>query len=326
MTKRFEDLTKQTVAELDSSAAEEALAASCYWPKWDGPWWKMRLLHELGLTSAIPARALDALTRSLNKMPFHIFPITPEEGEGIKNPFNDTGCHCQVGTMVSVLTAAQRHVRTEVPWMRRWLASYQMLDGGYNCDEGAYLVHNECPSSMVATIAIFEALLAVGPEQWTEAERGAAERMARFLVARRLTEGSATTYNAIEQEEAKAWPLLCFPRFYHYDILRGLSALVRYAELTGFEIPLQSVAPVFEQIERKADPATGALRVERQCFAEHRTVRRDAEGEWTGRGPAEEFPLLLAVSVIGGVCDPLTQEWRRTREAWTRLVGRQQCL
>jgi hypothetical protein len=307
-------LIDEVLCDLNSEKTESFFEDSCYWPKWDGPWWKIRLLSEMGLTFEIPGRALDALVQSLDRMPFKIFPITPEEVEGIVNPFNDTCCHCQLGTMYSVLSEAKRDVSAELPWMRRWLSSYQMPDGGYNCDESAYLVEGECPSSMVATIAIFEALLAIGPEQWVEAERTAAERAAKFLVSRRLTLGSQTQHNSSEQAESKAWSQLCFPRFYHYDILRGLSALTRYSSLTGFAIPEDLLLSIAAQMEVKKDPKTGMLLNERPCFFDHGTIRKSPDGTWSNLVPASEFTLLQAVSKVGDPSPFLTKEWNDLNE------------
>jgi hypothetical protein len=57
-----------------------------------------------------------------------------------------------------------------------------MRDGGLNCDETAYLVEDECPSSMVGTVAGFEAMLRRGPGDFVD-------RAAGFLVGRRLVRG-----------------------------------------------------------------------------------------------------------------------------------------
>ncbi|THD40858.1 MAG: hypothetical protein DI608_02830 [Rothia mucilaginosa] len=50
-------------------------------------------------------------------------------------------------------------VDQELPWLRNWFPRYQMKDGGLTCDYEAYPVEDECPSSMVGTIAAFEAVL-----------------------------------------------------------------------------------------------------------------------------------------------------------------------
>jgi hypothetical protein len=50
----------------------------------------------------------------------------------------------------------------------------------------SYLVTAECPSSMVGTIAAFEAVLLHTARPWTKEEEAFVDAGARFLMARRL--------------------------------------------------------------------------------------------------------------------------------------------
>jgi hypothetical protein len=267
----------------------------------------------------IPQGALDGLVDALNAMPFHTFPIAPEETAKVKNPWCDTGCHCQVGTMVVVLSAAGVDVSARLPWMRRWLSNYRMGDGGLNCDESAYLVNGECPSSMVATVAIGEALLSLGSENWTEQEREAACAIARFLVGRKLVRGSVTHHNAEERAEAVAWQKLCFPRFYHYDVLRGLSCLVKLSLSTGIPLAIDDVSEAVGILQQKAAASPLGLCIERCCFERHRTIRQDECGVWTRGHEARLFPLLELFSSVGEVSQELTSEWEGTARGLEQL-------
>ena len=211
---------------LASDAALASLDRDPYWPKWDSPWWHALLMLELGEARRIPVRAARALADAVDRMPFHDFPV-----DGLPpgvDPRRDIMCHCALGCLTQVLVACG----VELPaWFAPWFPRYQMRDGGLNCDETAYLVEDECPSSMVGTIAPFEAMRAVAPDSPFVA------RAAGLLVARRLTDGSPTRHNAEERDAAPRWMQLCFPRFYFYDVLRGLAALAGWARDTGAAIP-----------------------------------------------------------------------------------------
>src|SRR5262249_25048269 len=150
---------------------------------------------------------------------------------------------------------------------------YQMADGGLNCDEGAYFVTGECPSSMVATVASLEAMLR--GDARTSEQRAFVDRAARVLIDRALVHGSPTVYNAEERVAAAAWPALAFPRFYFYDVLRGLAALVRWAEATGQAIPAAAVAAAVAAIVERAPD--GVARVARAAHAGRTTILPTAD-------------------------------------------------
>ena len=149
------------VRYLESDAAVASLGLDPYWPKWRSPWWSMLLLHELGETARIPARPIASMVEALTALPLHTFPLREDEWPPGLDPFRASACHCALGCMDPLLAARGVDVDHALPWVPAWYARYQMADGGYNCDESAYLVEDECPSSMVGTIAGFEALTCV---------------------------------------------------------------------------------------------------------------------------------------------------------------------
>src|SRR5262249_2697179 len=151
----------------------------------------------------------------------------------------DSMCHCALGSIYQVLTACGVDVDAALPWIKPWFVRYQMADGGLNCDSTAYLVEDECPRSMVGTVAPCEAMLL---SRGTPEQEAFVERAARFLMERRLMLGSATVHNAEERAAQVLWLAPCFPRFYFYDVLRGLTALARWAERSGRTIPLAAIA------------------------------------------------------------------------------------
>jgi hypothetical protein len=303
-----------SVGFLGSDAAVRSIAADTYWPKWHSPWWHMLLLHELGEARRIPDRAVTKMVDGLNALPIKIFPIRPEDAPGC-NRWHDISCHCALGSIYQVLTACGVDVDAALPWIKPWFLRYQMADGGLNCDEAAYLVEHECPSSMVGTIAPFEAML-LG--RWTADQQVFLERAAGFLIERKLMLGSPTEHNAEEREAQAGWLSLCFPRFYFYDVLRGLAALVRWADLSGRSIPLRAVAGVIDHIV-EAFP-DGVIRLQREGFASCPTTRgQTAGGEWV-RLPTSRFPLLDAASAIGKPCAASTRKWSATRRGLLQLL------
>lgn len=300
-----------SIAYLASDDAIATIAEDSYWPKWDGPWWHMVLLWELGLARRIPERAVRAMVASLDALPLHTFPLRPEEWPPGLHPARHSSCHCALGSIDQVLAACGVDVDAELPWVRPWFARYQMRDGGLNCDEQAYLALDECPSSMVATVPVFEAMLRRGPGD-------VVDRAAAFLVERELVRGSDTKHNAEERESARKWPAPTFPRFYYYDVLRGLTGLVRWASAFRRVLPLRALTAAATHLATIAPD--GVIRVGRQAYAGLGTWRRGADGTWARAPLAPTFPLLDAVSEIETPSARLTAEWRATRHALVDLL------
>jgi len=299
----------ESVRYLASDAALRSIDADIYWPKWNSPWWHMLLLWELGLVTRIPERVVRALVDGLNALPVRIFPIYPGELPPGIDPHRETTCHCALGTMDQVLGACGIDVEREMAWAGTlWFVRYQMKDGGLTCDNDAYLVEHECPSSMVGTVAPLEAML-LGD---VTGERAAfVDRAAGFLVERRLMLGSSTVYNAEERDRARDWLQPCFPRFYLYDVVRGLRALTRWAEVRHRAIPLSAIEPVVEHL--LATSPDGVIRPGRRAYEPMTTRVHDATTDTWVREPASRFPLLEATSVVGAASPALTRQWRDTR-------------
>ena len=304
-----------SVQYLASETAIDCLAADSYWPKWDAPWWHMLLLHEMGHAALIPHVAIEKLVEALHRYPLKIFPIHPGELPADIDPHRGYPCHCQLGNVYQVLAACGVDVDRELPWIRPWFLRYQMADGGLSCDNDAYLVSDECPSSMVGTIAAFEAILLYTPRPWTREETAFLDAGARFLMGRQLMHGSDTKHNAAETASAQKWLQPCFPRFYLYDVLRGLSALVSWADKTRKVLPANSIAKVVEHLTARFPD--GEVRNERLSYAGVGTILRSPTGEWTKPKPAPPaslFPLLTKVSAVGSVSPFLTRHWAEARQ------------
>jgi hypothetical protein len=292
---------------LKSDEALKSLAADAYWPKWDSTWWHMLLLHEMGLTSEIPEAVVSAYVEAINKIPLKTFPIHPGDLPEDVDPYRGSPCHCQLGNVYQVLVTRGVDVDREVSWIRPWFLRYQMSDGGLNCDSDAYLVKDETPSSMVGTIAVFESVLLHTQRSWTSEESDFLKKGARLLMERKLMHGSTTQHNISERDDEADWLKPCFPRFYSYDVLRGLNALLSWAEKTNASIPTETVADVVKYLDGHF--SDGQIKNERHSYENTGTILQTPTGEWMRRQPASFFPLLKKVSVIGEVSPFLSERW-----------------
>lgn len=302
---------EDSVAYLASDEAAASIAADTYWPKWHSPWWHMVVLWELGEAARIPDRAVRLMVEGLDALPIHVFPIHPEDVPPGLDPLRHASCHCAIGSIDQVLAACGVDVDRALPWVPPWYPRYQLADGGLTCDFDAYAVTDEVPSSMVGTIAPLEAMLRRGPSPFLD-------RAGAFLVGRELRLGSPTRTNAEERDAAPRWLAPTFPRLYFYDVLRGLTALVRWATALERRVPARAFAAVAEHLI--AAFPDGIVRIGRREHAARTTRRPDAAGVWTTGHPASTFPLLDTTSELGAASPTLTREWAATRRALVALI------
>lgn len=308
----YENEIQKSVQYLSSEQALQSVDADAYWPKWDSPWWHMLLLHEMGETHQIPEKTIRRYIATLSRIPLKIFPIHPEDTPAGVDPFRGSPCHCQLGNVYQVLAAWGINVDHELPWIRPWFLRYQMADGGLNCDNDAYLVKDECPSSMVGTIAAFEAILLHTNRPWTPEEKFFLDQGANFLMNRKLMLGSNTKYNSGERKSAEQWVQLCFPRFYLYDILRGLNALLIWSEKTNQPVPQEAITDAIQFLSNRFPD--GQLKPERFSYEGVGTILPTPSGEWIRRQPATHFALLDRVSALGEVSPFLSRQWFESQQ------------
>lgn len=309
---RHQSLINQSLEYLSSAEAIESIEIDAYWPKWDGPWWQMMLLHEMGLTDQIPEQAVEKIIDALDSRLLKFFPFTEEEIPPGVDPIRGVGCHCQLGTMYQLLTKYGIDVDERLPWIRPWFLRYQLNDGGLNCDEAAY-TKNSPKSSIVSTVPALEAILTSTQRDFTSQEINFLDKGANYLIEKRLFRSSTT--NCIIDEE---WLNLCFPRFYMYDSLRGLSFLSTWALTLNRQLPMLSVQECVLQIDKKFPD--GRILVERACWEGANSRRFDKQtGEWS-KGPAAGFPLLEAVGIVGIESPQLTSIWGDTKANLKALI------
>lgn len=280
-----------------------------YWPKWDSPWWQMTLLWEMGLARAIPERAVAGMIQAMDAHYLHHFPIRQSELPEGTDPHRGVACHCALGTMYQVLHAYGIEVDRELPWIRNWFLTYQLPDGGLNCDERAY-AKTGGKSSVVSTLPPLEAVLFCTKRPFTAEEERFLDRGAQYLIDHKLYR-SRTTGGVIHED----WLELCFPRFYEYDILRGLHYLACWAEKRHKTIPRPAIEEALGLMRAKMKNRN--LETSRVMVAGKKTLIEGGDGAWV-RVDAETFELLDRVSAPGTPNQWLTAQWNRVRE----ILGR----
>lgn len=284
----------ESVGYLDSAEAVDSLYADPYWPKWNSPWWHMTLLFEMGLADKIPDRAIDAFQSVACKHYLDVFPLKEEEIPAGCDTTRNIYCHCALATALQILEARGLRSDVVIPWVRRWFARYQIADGGYNCSEEVYL--KETPrSSIVSTVPMLESLLKLSERGLSDEEEAILDRGIQYLLDRRL-------FKSISKKDAVIDPdflLLTFPRFYEYDVLRGLKLVTDWAIKRDKKLPVSGIGEAFMQVCKKIKIDEPSIDIERQFYAGKRTLAKDESGDWTRGHDVSQFPLLEAVGALG---------------------------
>jgi len=306
--------TEDSIRYLNSESAKADLNADVYWPKWTAPWWQMLLLHEMRLTDRIPPEVVQHFVSRLRAQLVPYF-FAAEVPEG-RHPQMDATCPCQLGNVVRFLSAAGVDVDQALPWARPWFLRYQMPDGGLSCDEEAYR-SSPPASSIVATIAPLEAVLFSNRGPFTPAEEQFLDRGADCLIRRKLMLGCSVEHNAEERLDESDWLKLCFPRFYFYDVLRGLSFVLQWSEKRRMALPLGAIQDVVNALEKKFPD--GRVRIERLAYEGVGTRFQSPDGKWTKKSEADFHPLLREVSKIGEVSPYLSLQWKEAKAKIAQL-------
>lgn len=301
-----EHLIAACIDYLNSKNALDLLATDPYWPKWNGPWWQMMLLYETGNTSLIPKNLVDLILNFLDNYYVHHFPLTEQELPDAAEPVNHIICHCQLGSIHKLLTAYGVNVYERFPWVWAWYLKYQLGDGGFNCDEQAYLKENK-KSSMVSTLPCLEAVLSSAGQSPSAEEVRLLDAGANYVFRRKLFR-RVTTDEVIDS----SWLRLSFPRYYHYDVLRGLNFVLSWSSTLNKPLPYSSIHETVSAISDRFDD--GLLCVERSVINNTSTrIFDDTRHEWT-RQPAGSFPLLDHVSAVGSISPYLIRQWEHAKK------------
>lgn len=243
-----------SIEYLTSPAAASSLAKDPYWPKWDSPWWHVLALKEAGVEP--PRAAVKALVGAASGRYLRFFPKSAAELPEGKSMRTDVICFCALGSLLQL--------GEPIDWADGFLTRYQQPDGGWNCDE------RSAQSSIVSTVPVLEYLVEKNPRD-ERLERGMA-----YLLSTRLHRSRRT--GAVLNAE---WLYSSLPRFYAYDVWRGLKLVARWAERTGEHPPKDAIAGALAHV---SGPCT--------------VKRRD----WSGHGVESSFPLADALFAA-------SQEW-----------------
>jgi hypothetical protein len=286
----------ETVQYLQSEEALNSIDKDPYWPKWDSPWWHMSVLFEMGLSDLIPEKVIDRMILRMNERYLKFFPIHEHElPEGI-DYYTRIPCHCQLGNMYQILRSHRADIDMHMPWIRPWFIKYQLPDGGLNCEDDAY--RESLKSSIASSLPVFEAMMMVAEagELSSEEEQFMAKGI-KYLIEHGLV--YKTSGGLMDEDFLK----LQFPRFYSYDILRGLSLLARwYHHFKDSNQKLSSLAldTILEGIKTvTALKVNGHLTVMRSDLFKGNTRAVDGNGEFTIIKPKSYFSLLEAVGNVG---------------------------
>ena len=256
--------------------------------KWDGPWWQLAILYEMGEVARIPRLAVDSALGQLKHGAWQEFVITEHDvpqTEADKEKMDC--CHCELGVFYMILSACGCDTEANLPWIRRWFLKHQLLDGGLNCEPDAYLKSGK--SSIVSSLPPLEAVLFFTDRDYTDAEKRFLDNGARYLIEHRLL-CSKEGGSVINPE----WLKPLFPRFFEYDILRGLHYLVEWSRRRGKPLPKDIIE---EGIDRLKSFTRGpGIVIGRQV--------NDRNGDWHGSA----FPLMESVSKVGQESPYLTKQ------------------
>ena len=249
----------------------------------------MSLLWEMGLADRIPVSIVETLVQAANVRYIRFFPTGKEPLPKGVDPKTDVPCHCQIGILYQVLAACGVSVDEAIPWLRPWLLKYQLPDGGLNCDEKAY-DKSSPKSSIVSTLPPLEAVLFCTNRPFTPAEETFLDRGSDYLIAHKLFR-SADGTKIINKD----WLQIRFPRFYDYDLLRGLRFLTDYSAVRGKPLPTSAIQETLDLLRKEA-----AIKIQRSTWPDP---------------TSSDFELLRLVSAIGQPVPMLNQVWDKVRLA-----------
>jgi hypothetical protein len=301
---------EETIRYLHSQNAHARILLDPYWPKWDSPWWRMTLLWEMGMADLIPRDLARSLGDAVNTHYLHFFPIRENDLPAGKDPYRHIICHCAAGTILQVINAVDPSYITPMQWLRDYLLLYQLPDGGLNCDESVYT--NDAPkSSIVSTLPPLEAILRTSDGTFSEKELNFLDAGARYLIRHRLVRKSSGEFMDA------SWLRLCFPRFYHYDILRGLSFLIEYSEKLNRSLPGEVIAEAVALLESNNGVCIG-----RKAVRTGEMTVRWTGSAWTADRDAATFDLLEEVSIPGCGSSHLQRSYDGTMQGIRRLMER----
>lgn len=293
---QFQDLG--TALETDESI--NSIKLDPYWPKWDSPWWKAVLLLECGQAELIPRRFINTLIVAVDAHYLHTFPLQESQIPEGCDPYRHLICHCALGTLCKLLVACGENVFERLPWVYDWFIMFQLPDGGYNCDEAAYTKSRK--SSFLSTLPMLEAMLDIYASTQDNRLLPLLQAGVDYLFEHRMFRNTAG--KIIDP----SWLQLSFPRFYNYDVLRGLAFVLRWAALTDARLDLSILDESLQVVANLVDQ-DGYLSVGIDNISAEGSLFHTEEG-WKWEEQARSFPCLSELSKPGSRSIALTKQWQ----------------
>ena len=222
------------------------LSTDVYWPKWNNPWWFILFLAETDNYNYIPQDILFLYVEKLKNQYLHFFPISESElGGKTINGFSDIICFCFLGCIFKVYSLCGIDILKEVPWLRDWPEKYQLPDGGYNCDETAYV--KSMKSSLISTCAMIEGMLEYAKfKNDREIFKDEIQKGISYILSHKIMLSS--TGKIIPGTN---WDKIIFPMFYEYDFVRGLDLVLSYSEFVDKKLDIGNLDNVFSLLNTK---------------------------------------------------------------------------
>ncbi len=301
----LEDAVEASKKYLESNAALKSIEIDPYWPKWNSPLWHMLALLEIGKANEIPRSTVEALVDKINRHNLRFFPAKMEEIPPGTDVYRQIPCHCQLGNTYQLLSACQIDVDDKMPWLRPWFLKYQLSDGGLNCDEAHYARENG-KSSVVSTLPCLEAILR-SPKSPTQDEIEFLDRGAEYLIKHRIVKGTHS-----EELMHSRFAEVIFPRFYEYDILRGLSFLTDWAAFRKKTLPPEIIAEAFQSIESRI--TNDGITPTRSFGMKDQSYNETEKNIWSWQS-ASTFPLLETLKQTDNSAKILMSEYLRIKNS-----------
>ena len=180
-----------------------------WYRKWTGAHWRLVQLIELGVPAG-ELRALAALDSVLDRLtgPRQVTVIDGLARVCASIEGNALAVACRLGD------TGDPRVRRLVEWLLEW----QWPDGGWNCDKQATGRRSSFHETLPTAWGLQEYAAATGDPDAAEAARRAAELFLEHRLFRSLQTGEVVD---------PKWLRLCYPPYWHYDVLQVLLVLSR---------------------------------------------------------------------------------------------------
>jgi hypothetical protein len=251
-----------------------------WYRKWTGAHWRLVQLIELGVPAG-ELRALAALDSVLDRLtgPRQVTVIDGLARVCASIEGNALAVACRLGD------TGDPRVRRLVEWLLEW----QWPDGGWNCDKQATGRRSSFHETLPTALGLQEYAAATGDPDAAEAARRAAELFLEHRLFRSLQTGEVVD---------PKWLRLCYPPYWHYDVLQVLLVLSRMG-LAG---------------DPRADEALDHLESRR-----HADARWRANQQWWKPGGGPITPEVVDWGRAGEPNLMITLNAMRVRKAAGRL-------